>query len=175
VTFLLASLSFANGTYANELVSASFYNHAIELEKIIELPDYELEGTVIIRCAARIPKTGYSSNYNVYTDQSQKKLYGPYEKAIRKALKHLRLHPAKVNGVREKVCFNFSVVFESHGDNKKINIYPSHLYDTNNYDQSYLGPQRVISHKLPITCQSGSYIKGPKVWMVADIDTDGNA
>lgn len=162
------SLCWSEGT---NFKPAKFKKNIKGLEKKIKYPDDPYYGKTVIRVAAESHPGGYLWPIFFYRDSAQDQAFIPYEESVKKIIRLLKVTTPKVNGRRNKVWFNFSVIFDNSDGKKEVRIVPNFLYNENKYGENYSDPQRIITKRsFPSECGVGNTL-----WMASTIDQNGKA
>ena len=177
VTALVASQEFATPTITDDQATApssftpaNFVEGKKSLKNRVNFPRVKDDVHVVVTCDShatareRIDDARCSSPH----DPELK-----YTLAVRRAARSARLTPAIVNGKKQDVVFQFSVVFSRQGDTETISVYPHSRNNVERYGLNYIGAQ---AHKLsvfPKSCIVNNISAAYIVMAVVHVASDG--
>lgn len=150
----------------DSFVPASLSDDSLSLQNLIRFPDIRGDVAFLLSCEAVLSQKGYMGRNRCYADRREFSS-DPFMKAVKKAARDARLNPARVNGRRVKVLFQYSVLFDKKDGNEEITVYPSHLLESR-LTPGYSGPQRYKSPRRWKGCHLDI-----RAWVSMKVDEHG--
>jgi hypothetical protein len=132
-----------------QFTHANFVVGEKSMQNLIEFPDIVSDVDVTITCTAHATAKGRLKNARCSspTDPDLK-----FTMAVSRKFRSARVTPATVNGKREEVDFQFSVVFKKKGESETIKVYPHNMKNVDRLGLDYIGAQRYSVHPWPNRC-----------------------
>jgi hypothetical protein len=114
------------------------------LGRLVQVPMELQEGEISVLCDATVLGNGRFRRLMCYTGREGE---DHYVDAVQRLDGEARFTPATVNGRRQAVVAQFSVLMSRRGDEAHVSILPNHQEHAGEYGSDYISPQRLF--RLP--------------------------
>ena len=147
---------------------ANFVEGKKSLQNLIKFPKVEEDVSVIVTCYSRGTARGYIRRARCSTSNDSDL---KFTLVVSRACKSARLTPATVNGRKEEINFQFSVIFTKNGESEEIAVYPHNRNNVDKFGLDYVGAQLYKMSEFP----KGCYVVRGSIFVVSivSVGTDG--
>ncbi|NKB35284.1 MAG: hypothetical protein GKR91_19475 [Pseudomonadales bacterium] len=124
---------------------ASFGSYADEFVSKLDFPNVSGGSTLTVKCAGRITDRGKFGTIICLDDpdfNGDSSIPRDVGSEIARMAQDVRVNPARVDGRRVEVWYNFSVRFQLKNGAEHIEIIDNHFRNKDNYGDNYVGAQR---------------------------------
>ena len=124
---------------------ASFGSYKEDFLSKIDFPDINEGNPLTIKCAGRITDRGKFDTIICLDDANfdgDKEISRNTGSEIAKVTESIRVNPARVDGRRVEVWYNFSVVFQVVNGAQQVDLVDNHFRNSDSYGEEYIAAQR---------------------------------
>jgi hypothetical protein len=146
---------------------ANFPADQARVVRLIDFPRTDQDVLVRVYCEGYLSKYGNLERSSICL--SGDPAAEPYALAVGVRISRARLEPARVDGRRVPIWFQYTVQFEKRGDVETIKLFPHHFLGVEDSGEGYTGPQRYRDSKHAF-CQSYE-----DFWFIMNIPAEGGA
>lgn len=150
VSFALVAIHASNPVMAASFSPATFVEGKRSLKTLLKFPKVDGDVSVIVICTSIGAANGRirEAKCSAANDPSQK-----FAIAVNRRAKSARINPATVDGRKEKVDFQFAVVFSRTADEESIDVYVNNQKNLDRFGPDYISAQRYSPYELPDQCK----------------------
>lgn len=130
--------------HAADNVPAQFPTGEDSLTARIEFPEIRGEGSISLRCAAKVDDDGDMDENGCFSDANNAPVF---IQAVNKAAKKANMIPAVIGGKRKSVYVQYQIEFRKEGDEQTISLLnnPGVLENVEAYGADYIAAQRSLT------------------------------
>lgn len=131
--------------YGFEVSPANFGTFTADFVEKLSFPKIDDGSPLTVKCAARISARGKFDSIVCFDDpgfKGERRISRSAGAAIAKIARNSRIFPARVDGRRVQVWYNFSVLYRHQGGEETIQIIDNHLRNQADYGTNYIAAQR---------------------------------
>lgn len=147
---LFVSLPCFGAQSAADFSAAHFGEKLPEFVENLRFPNHSAGSAILIKCGAMVHLSGEMEGTICFSNDDYV-IENRIRKVIVRSTRKFRITPATIDGERESVWFNFSVIYEQKGEIKTIEVLENHLYDIESLGPHYTAAQRSLS-KFDLKC-----------------------
>ncbi len=174
--FLLVALCdwFAPASlHASELTPAMFKTGKQSLDAKIKMPKSMPDGRHLFFCEGYASRYGHLRLGACHGTDMPEDVESMGRRAIARSVRRIRITPATVDGLKENVWFNFSVLFRKDTEQQRVRVLHNHLLNVTTLGLDYVAPQRILKPsnlRFPVEC-------GTRILMLTEalVDVTGKA
>lgn len=173
-TLVLAALACALPALSQE--NGATYTHATfqpgkrSIENLIKFPKTNFSGELAVICSSRATAKGRIENARCSSPQDPEL---DFTMAVSRRFNSARVIPATVNGRKEEVDFQFTVVFSQEGDEKNIAVRENNGKNIERFGNDYTSAQRYSPNPFPVRCSG--WRRDDLIVEVAIVEKNGRA
>jgi len=147
---VLSALDASNSVFAATFTPATFVEGKRSLKNLLDFPKIDGDVSVTVSCTSIGTANGRirEAKCSAANDPSQK-----FAIAVNRRAKSARINPATVDGRKEKVDFQFTVVFSRTAGEESIDVYVNNQKNTDRFGPDYISAQRYSPYELPDVCK----------------------
>jgi len=128
---------------------ATFQPGKRSIENLIKFPETNLSGELAVVCSSRATAKGRIQNARCSSPEDPEL---DFTMAVSRKFNSARVIPATVNGRKEEVDFQFTVVFSQNGEEQNIVVHENNGKNIERFGNDYTSAQRYSPNPFPVRC-----------------------
>lgn len=151
-TFMIMLLATCLETFAQAYIPSKLIDGGDAFVRRINPPEEPPQETVIVFVTGEVKTSGRFTGRTTWSNGTSER--ASFERAVRSALRAIRLSPAIVDSKKRPVWVTFSVVFENVNGIVEVSVHPYLHSAESGVEPSFSAPQRVVGLGYPNRCNT---------------------